>query len=314
MTAVEVFAPAKVNLTLHVTGQRADGYHLIDSLVAFAGVGDRLTLTEAEAPSFTVTGPFADAVPHGEDNLVLRAARLIDHERPVAITLEKLLPPSSGIGGGSADAAAAFRGMMALAMARAGRPDDAEAYGEKALRPHWDTLLALGADVPMCLFSRHLRARGVGERIDLLDDLPLLPALLVNPRRAMPTPPVFAALAEKSNPPMPGSLPDFAAMEDFVDWLSEQRNDLQAPAQMILPEIADVTAALSDSAGALLARMSGSGATCFGLYRDRETADAAAARLASEHPDWWIRSVMIGGQSARSRPVFVSPFRRSPVA
>lgn len=303
MTAVEVFAPAKVNLTLHVTGQRADGYHLLDSLVAFAGIGDRLTLAEADVPSFTVTGPFAGAVPLGDDNLVLRAARLVPHPRPLAITLEKRLPPASGIGGGSADAAAAYRGMLALSLAQGGAPDDLAS--DEVLRSHGKKLLALGADVPMCLISRPLRATGVGEAIELLDGIPSLPAVLVNPKRALPTPEVFAALERRDNPPMPERIPAFSDAAGLADWLAGQRNDLQDAAERIVPQIAEVTRALSTCEGALLARMSGSGATCFGIFRDKEAAMAAAEALGAEHPDWWIKSAIIGGQGERAIPVDV---------
>ena len=305
MTAVEVFAPAKINLTLHVTGQRADGYHLLDSLVAFSGVGDRLYLSEARAPSFRVVGPFADAVPKGDDNLVLKATRLIDHPVPVAVVLDKRLPPSSGIGGGSADAAAAFRGMLALSMERDGRWGDPAAYFDDAVRPHAEALLALGADVPMCLISQPLRARGIGEKIELLDDLPRLPTVLVNPLRAVATPDVFKALETRANPPMPDTLPAFSTAADLADWLSSQRNDLQAAAEAILPAIGAVTAALAACDGALMARMSGSGATCFGIYRDREAAMSAAERIAAEHPDWWVQSGILGGQGERALPKFV---------
>ncbi|MEE4121424.1 MAG: 4-(cytidine 5'-diphospho)-2-C-methyl-D-erythritol kinase [Paracoccaceae bacterium] len=301
MPTLSVFAPAKVNLTLHVVGKRDDGYHLLDSLVAFAGVGDTLTLTEAEVPRFSVSGPFGSAVPQGGDNLVLRAAALVGHARPADIVLKKMLPPSSGIGGGSADAAAAVRGMLALAM-DTGWADPAS-WSDAALRPMAEALLALGADVPMCLISRPLRARGIGERIDLLPDLPRLPAVLVNPLRAMPTPRVFAALETPENPPMSATLPDFSSLEPFVAWLSVQRNDLEAPARTILPEIGTVTDALSACEGAMLARMSGSGATCFGIFPDKDTAWAAAERLAADNPGWWVKSAIIGGQGTRALPV-----------
>jgi 4-diphosphocytidyl-2-C-methyl-D-erythritol kinase len=304
MTAVEVFAPAKINLTLHVVGQRPDGYHLLDSLVAFAGIGDRLTLAEADVPSFSVTGPFAAAVPQGDDNLVLRAARLVPHHRPVAITLDKRLPPASGIGGGSADAAAAFRGMLSLAIAQDGVSGMASADppGDAVLGAHGRALLALGADIPMCLISRPLRATGVGEDIELLEGIPSLHAVLVNPKRALPTPEVFAALVRRDNPPMPDEMPSFPDAGCLADWLSGQRNDLQEAAERIVPQIADVVRALSSSEGALLARMSGSGATCFGIFRDKEAATAAARALAAEHPDWWIKSAIIGGQGERALP------------
>ncbi len=271
--------------------------------MAFAGIGDRLTLAEADSPSFTVTGPFAGAVPAGEDNLVLRAARLVPHRRPVAITLDKRLPPASGIGGGSADAAAAFRGMVALSLGQGAASDDLAS--DEGLRSHGKALLALGADIPMCLVSRPLRATGVGEAIELLEGIPSLPAVLVNPKRALPTPEVFKALERRDNPPMPERIPTFPDAAGLADWLAGQRNDLEGAAERIVPQIADVTRALSACEGALLARMSGSGATCFGVFRDREAAMAAAKALSADHPDWWIKSAIIGGQGEQALPVGV---------
>jgi 4-diphosphocytidyl-2-C-methyl-D-erythritol kinase len=286
MTAVEVFAPAKVNLTLHVTGQRDDGYHLLDSLVVFADVGDRLTLAEATSPALTVTGPFAGSVPEGSDNLVLRAAGLLAPGLPLAITLEKALPPSSGIGGGSADAAAVARGIAALT---GEAPDPA-------------ALLSLGADVPMCLDPRPLRVRGIGERLDAVPDLPALAAVLANPLKPMPTPPVFRALANRDNPPMPDRLPAFSDAADLIGWLAGERNDLQETAIALMPEIGAVLSALAVCKGARLARMSGSGATCFALFAtDSEAAEAAAA-LASAHPGWWVRAAMLGDATSIAAP------------
>ena len=286
MTAVEVFAPAKVNLTLHVTGQRPDGYHLIDSLVAFADVGDSLTVAEASAPSFTVSGPFAASVPAGEDNLVLRAAASVAPGRSFAITLDKRLPPSSGIGGGSADAAAVARGIAACL----GGAVDGGA------------LLPLGADIPMCMAARPVRVRGIGEILDPVEQLPELAAVLVNPLRHMPTPPVFAALARKANAPMPDPLPQFGDAGALTRWLAAQRTDLEAPARTILPVLGDVVAALGASPGARLVRMSGSGATCVAMFDDRGAADHAAAALVEARPGWWVRSATLGDQSARARP------------
>jgi 4-diphosphocytidyl-2-C-methyl-D-erythritol kinase len=291
MTAVEVFAPAKVNLTLHVTGQRADGYHLLDSLVVFADVGDRLTLATASAPDFVVTGPFADAVPAGPDNLVLRAAALLAPDLPLAITLEKALPPSSGIGGGSADAAAVARGVAALTGAA---PDPA-------------ALLSLGADVPMCLDPRPLRVRGIGERLDAVTRLPALSAVLANPLKPMPTQPVFRALERKDNPPMPDRMPAFADAADLIGWLSAERNDLQDPAMALLPEIGAVLSALAVCKGARLTRMSGSGATCLALFATDLDAAEAAAALSASHPGWWVRAATLGDATDAARPVDIGP-------
>jgi 4-diphosphocytidyl-2-C-methyl-D-erythritol kinase len=286
MTTVEVFAPAKVNLTLHVTGQRDDGYHLLDSLVVFADVGDRLTLSLASAPSFEVTGPFADGVPATADNLVLKAAALLAPDLPLALALHKDLPPSSGIGGGSADAAAVARGLAALTGTD---PDPA-------------ALLSLGADVPMCLDPRPVRVQGIGERLDPVPLLPPLPAVLANPLKPMPTPPVFRTLARKDNPPMPDLLPAFSGAADLIDWLAGERNDLQDPAITLLPEIGAVVSALAVCRGARLARMSGSGATCFALFATTTEATEAAAALSAAHPGWWVRAGTLGDATEAARP------------
>ncbi|MGR3494209.1 4-(cytidine 5'-diphospho)-2-C-methyl-D-erythritol kinase [Citreimonas sp.] len=259
----EAFAPAKVNLALHVTGKRPDGYHLLDSLVVFADIGDRITLEPAAATSLAVTGPRARGVPADARNLVWRAAEL--HGTPVAITLDKHLPAAAGIGGGSSDAAATLRALRALT--------DRDPAGDP---------LSLGADVPVCLHAGAARMRGIGEIVEPLE-VPPLAAVLVNPGVEVPTGPVFAALATTDNAPM-SDPPQDAHSAAFIDWLARQRNDLQAPALTLQPAIAQVLEAMSD---ATLARMSGSGATCFGLYPDSAAAARAALRIAEKHPDWW---------------------------
>lgn len=259
MTA-DAFAPAKVNLTLHVTGQRADGYHLLDSLVVFADVGDRLWFDVGARMKITVSGPFAEGVPVDDRNLVWRAAELAGwcgH-----IRLEKNLPHGAGIGGGSSDAAAVLRSL--------GGSRDA---------------LALGADVPVCLSSRPQRMRGIGE---VLQDVPRLPSfdiVLVNPRVEVPTGAVFGGLQSKENPPMPEFPTGFDTVAEFCCWLARQRNDLEPPALAYAPEI---NAALDSLQGADFARMSGSGATCFGIFET--DAQAAAERIAAANPTWWVRA------------------------
>ncbi len=299
MTTASVFAPAKINLTLHVTGRRTDGYHLLDSLVAFAPVGDHLELSDGNTLSLTVEGPEAQGVPADMDNLALRAADLVRLGRGTTITLTKNLPAASGIGGGSADAAASVRAALML-------EDDAgseilalgpEILVDTRLRP----LLGLGADIPMCLLPAPLRARGIGEKITF-HTLPPLPAVLVNPRRMVPTGAVFAALKGRDNPPMPETLPDFADADALIGWLATQRNDLEAPAIEVAPVIADVLSILSQTEGCQLARMSGSGATCFGLYPDEDQARAAAAWLGTAHPDWWVVGGVLGDMSGRAMP------------
>lgn len=264
----EGFAQAKINLTLHVTGQRGDGYHLLDSLVVFADLGDHLRFTPGPVMSITVDGPFAAGVPVDASNLIWRAAGLAGWSGH--IHLQKNLPHGAGIGSGSADAAAVLR-----VVGYAGR--------EAA---------QLGADVPVCLATNAQRMRGIGGDLMPLADFPKTHAVLVNPGVPVPTPPVFQALRHKENPPMPVPLPRFADGEELAAWLGQTRNDLQAPAIVIAPQIADVLCAVNETAP-LIARMSGSGATCFGLYPSAQKAEAAAVTLAGAHPAWWVRKCQL---------------------
>ena len=297
MTTVNVFAPAKINLTLHVTGQRADGYHLLDSLVTFASVGDRLNIVAGNALSLTVEGPEAAGVPADFDNLALRAASLIQ-EDGAALVLEKHLPAASGIGGGSADAAAAWRGMICL-------NDDAytafSAASDHHFKTHVAALTRLGADVPMCIASKPMRARGIGDQLDVVP-LPTLYAVLVNPRLPVSTPSVFKALASKTNPPMPDEIPPFADAAALIDWLGGMRNDLEPPAIAVQPAIADVLEVLAAREGCGLARMSGSGATCFGLFQTEAAAKDAARAVYNAHPDWWVAGCILGDQFNAALP------------
>jgi 4-diphosphocytidyl-2-C-methyl-D-erythritol kinase len=278
---IREFAPAKINLCLHVTGQRPDGYHLLDSLVAFAGLGDRLTACPAARASLALQGPFGADLPAGPENLVLRAASAFG--AAAEFTLEKHLPPASGIGGGSADAAAALRALARLT----GRP----------LPP--GLAASLGADVPVCLAAQPARMRGVGE---VLDPVPLPEGwiVLANPRIEVPTPAVFRALSRKDNPPLPGRLPDWPDLASLAGWLAAQRNDLEPPALAIAPVIADVLAALQAQAGARIARMSGSGATCFALFDAEAPAQAAARAIREARPGWWVAAgSLLPGQDRR---------------
>ncbi|WP_323769466.1 4-(cytidine 5'-diphospho)-2-C-methyl-D-erythritol kinase [Antarctobacter sp.] len=271
--AIEGFAPAKVNLTLHVTGQRADGYHLLDSLVMFADVGDRVTVARAEQMSLTVTGPRAAGVPEDARNLCWKAAEAFG--APVAITLDKHLPAAAGIGGGSSDAAAVLRAMEELF----GRPSGVDP-------------LTLGADVPVCLLGRAARMQGIGGAVTPLD-MPSLRAILVNPGVEVSTPAVFKALARRDNAPMP-AVPDAAAQaRDVLDWLAQQRNDLEPPAAALRPEIGQVLRALSSLDGARLVRMSGSGATCFALFDPDSPTDGMARDLQAAFPQWWVAETML---------------------
>lgn len=275
MTALEEAAPAKVNLFLHVTGRRADGYHMLDSLAVFGPAADRLTATPGAALSLTLAGPFGESLAAEPDNLVLRAARALaaeaGSEAGATLQLEKHLPIASGIGGGSADAAAALRllnrlwgsGLDSAALARIAAP--------------------LGADIPVCVASRPARMQGIGEVISAAPDLPECGLLLVNPRVPVATPAVFRARQGGFSAPaaLPAAWPDARAMAADLARLT---NDLEAPALSLCPVIADVLAALRAAPGCLLARMSGSGATCFGLFATPQQAEAAAQTMPG---DWW---------------------------
>ena len=271
-------APAKINLALAVTGRRADGYHLLDSLVTFTAFGDRIALSPAGEDRFTLSGRFCGTLSSEADNPVTRALDRLpaapagrrQAAPPVHIHLEKNLPVASGIGGGSADAAATLRGLLALWRADLPKGDlDALALG-------------LGADVPMCLAGRPLVARGVGEEITPLT-LPALAMVLANPLVGVSTPAVFKALSTKDNPPL--SLP--AAPADWPAVIAALRNDLEPPARELCPEISLIAEAVA-ATDPRVVRMSGSGASCFALYPDEDAATAAAARLSQRHPHWFF--------------------------
>lgn len=271
---------AKVNLCLHVTGQRADGYHTLDSLVVFAGVGDLVHAENSDRTGLTVTGPMAPALSEldANDNLVIRAARLIAANPKVALTLEKHLPPASGIGGGSADAAATLRlltGFWGVPM------------------PAACEILKLGADLPVCLAGQPCRMQGIGEVITPLGPIAPLWLVLVNPRVPVSTPQVFGALTNRDNPPLPWPAPDLSQPAGLLAYLARTRNDLQTPAMALAPVIGNCLRALEGSKRCHLARMSGSGATCFGLYPDETSAHAAATAIRSSQSDWWVAAAPI---------------------
>ncbi|MBM3540766.1 MAG: 4-(cytidine 5'-diphospho)-2-C-methyl-D-erythritol kinase [Alphaproteobacteria bacterium] len=274
-------ARAKLNLYLHVLGRRADGYHVLDSLVVFADMGDEMRVRPADALSVAIDGPFAAALQGAppEDNLVWRAAVRLAEAAGVPvrarIELTKNLPVASGIGGGSADAAAALRLLSALWGARA---DDG------ALQR---LAFSLGADVPMCLAGVPAFAGGAGERLDPAPALPPVHAVLVNCGVAVATKDVFARRAGAySEPARFAEAP--ADADAFARILAARRNDLEAPARAIAPAIGQTIAALERAHGCLLARMSGSGATCFGLFADEAAARVAAARIGADNPEWWV--------------------------
>jgi 4-diphosphocytidyl-2-C-methyl-D-erythritol kinase len=271
---MEEIAYAKVNLALHVRGREADGYHRIETLFAFCEHGDRLTAAPADSLTLRVGGPFAAALAGEGDNLVVRAARLLAERYGIsagaALTLEKNLPVASGIGGGSADAAAALRLLVRLWGLEASEAD---------LLP---LAAALGADVPACLLSRAVRGEGRGDGLIELEmhEGAGMPVLLVNPGIAVATSEVFARWTGEDDGPLPA---EFA----------KGRNGLEAAARAVAPAIGDVLTALREAGGASLVRMSGSGATCFGLYPDRHAAAAAARALARRRPQWWIVPTML---------------------
>lgn len=283
---VTELARAKVNLTLEVLGRRPDGYHELASLVAFADIGDRLALTESADWSVTCGGPQAGYIV-GE-NLVERAARAVRERWAQSATgridLHKVLPVAAGIGGGSADAAAALRALIAL---NTNLPDS---HG-------WLTIAqSLGADVPVCLTNRLSFLRGLGERVDCLTMAVRLPAVLVNPATPLATARVFAGLAAQ---PLPeswrtSSPPLFRNLPEIMSWVMAGRNDLEAPALRLAPIIGRVRAALQSCHGCHFARLSGSGPTCFGLFETAGQAENAAGVIAREQPGWWVRATTLG--------------------
>lgn len=270
---VQRIARAKVNLALHVVGRRADGYHLLDSLVAFADFGDVVTVEPAPSLSLSITGPMAAGLSAGSDNLVLKAAQMLGSPLGAAITLEKRLPIASGIGGGSADAAATMQALGAL-------------WG--CALPDAGQVLALGADVPVCLAGQSCRMAGIGDQISPIE-LPPAHLVLVNPGVGLSTAAVFGALLCRDNPPLPPAapMPDAVAL---AAYLGHCRNDLEAPALSLVPQIGAVLAALQGQTGCLLARMSGSGATCFGLFASASAAEAAATALRAQSGAWWVQA------------------------
>jgi len=276
---LSVQARAKVNLTLRVTGKRADGYHFLQSLVCFPAVGDRLEIAPAEGLSLVQEGPFAAALGTSEDNLVLRAAAELRRQAGVAegaaLRLIKNLPVAAGVGGGSADAAAVLKGLLRL------WDVDPAAVDLPALA------LSLGADVPVCLAGRPTLVGGIGEDLTPLGPLPPLGILLVNPRQALATAAVFKAHWEDFSEPeewQPWPLDG----ESFILRLAASANDLEAAACRVLPIVDEVLDRLRALADCRLARMSGSGATCFGLFATPAQAEAAAAGLAAAMPQWWV--------------------------
>jgi 4-diphosphocytidyl-2-C-methyl-D-erythritol kinase len=281
ISGVRRFAGAKINLYLEVTGKRADGYHLLDSLVVFADVGDEVAVWPADDLVLEISGRYRADVPSGADNLVLKAARALAQAAGIApkarIGLHKQLPVASGIGGGSSDAAAAMAALAAL-----WRLDLDEAALDRIA-------LGLGADVPVCRRGQAQHMTGIGENLAPVPGLPRLPVVLVNPGISVPTAQVFGARTGgfTVSAPLPGFRGDVA---ELIAAIGERANDLQASAIKIAPEIAGVLQELAGQKPALLARMSGSGATCFGIFPDLPAARKSAEAIGRAHPAWWVEA------------------------
>ncbi|HEY0266069.1 MAG TPA: 4-(cytidine 5'-diphospho)-2-C-methyl-D-erythritol kinase [Rhizomicrobium sp.] len=274
-------APAKINLFLHVGAKRPDGFHPVQSLAVFTDLGDTLEMEAAPDLSLAVDGPFAAGLDGEGDNLVLRAARALKEAvggSGAKLTLTKNLPVASGIGGGSADAAAALRGLVKLWGGR----DDLHVLGA-----------ALGSDIPVCVESRPSFMEGRGEILRPVDSMPRVPLLLVNPGLAVPTKNVFAALQARSGVAMALPRGRFGDTADLLRFLETTRNDLEAPARALQPAIGEVLAALAALPGALFSRMSGSGATCFGIFADDDCCQRAARILREARPGWWVAPTFV---------------------
>ncbi len=279
-----MLARAKINLYLHVTGRRADGFHLLDSLVVFAETGDEIAVAPADGLSLTITGPFAGTLAADDDNLVLRAARglraLAGVTQGAAITLTKNLPVASGIGGGSADAAATLDALTSL----------------WKIAPEHAALerlaLSLGADVPVCLTGRPSFMGGIGEEIAPVGTLPAAHLLLVNPGIATPTPAVFKTRQGDFSPSGRWAEPPSDA-KGLAAALQTRGNDLTEAAITVTPAIRDVLAAIASTENCLLARLSGSGATCFGIYAGASEAEAARRAVLAANPAWWAIAARI---------------------
>ncbi|MEP7239500.1 MAG: 4-(cytidine 5'-diphospho)-2-C-methyl-D-erythritol kinase [Devosia sp.] len=282
-------APAKINLALHVTGRRADGYHSLETLVAFADIGDEVTAAPARKDGLAITGPFAIALGGGDSNLVLKALAAFRSRWPgalpqgVALTLRKNLPVAAGLGGGSADAAATLRLLATMS-------STAIAFADLL-----ELAAPLGADVPMCLYSRPAEVRGLGEIVTPLKHFPPLHVVLVNPLVPVVTADVFRRLERRENPGLPDLGGPLTRPAQFALWLSETRNDLEPAARALVPAIGELTARLSRQSGCILARMSGSGATVFGLFGSSAQAHQAAHDLRAAWPGYWIAACPLVG-------------------
>ncbi len=272
-------APAKVNLALHVTGQRDDGYHLLDSLVVFSGFGDEIRIKVAKNRisgdhKLTISGPFSKDLKTKDDNLILQAARLIENLPALDIHLVKKLPIASGIGGGSTNAATTLRAITTLF--HCDLPSD-------------EAILSLGADVPVCVKKTPVKMAGIGEKLETLPPLPKFYIVLVNSLVGVSTPKIFKSLKQKDNAPLTDlSRNTFSTPIAFCNWLKNNRNDLEPIATDLEFDIERTLEAISMTENVLLSRMSGSGATCFGLYETKKDAEKAARQLQKGCPEWWV--------------------------
>ena len=283
---IDAFAPAKINLFLHVGDKRADGYHALESIAVFVDVGDKLIFEAADTLSLNVEGPFGAGLAADNDNLVLRAARAIARHENIdagaAITLVKNLPVASGIGGGSADAAATLRGLVQLW--------NLTEVGPRVSRKIAETL---GSDVPVCVECRPSWMEGRGEIVTRAGRIPPAMLVLVNPGVAVPTAAVFGGLTQRSGIDVASRIPIERDAWSLAEYLKSTKNDLEAPALSIAPVIGDALAVLRAQRGVYLARMSGSGATCFAIFESDSAAIAAADAIAAAHPGWWVKAARI---------------------
>ena len=279
---LEEKASAKVNLCLKIVGQKSDGFHLLDSIVGFTEFGDHLSFKKSDELKLTAKGAFSDQIPVDKSNLILKAAELLrtinNIKTGAHITLTKNLPPSAGLGGGSSDAAATIRGLSRL-------------WGTDL--PEIDDLMILGSDLPVCINQKTQHMKGFGEVLEEINTFPNLPILLVNPLKKVSTQTVFRMLKNKKNPPLSKYEKLFQAKKDWINWLLLQRNDLMEPAVKVEPVISEVLRLISKQISVEKVSMSGSGATCFGIFENKHDCDLAKKRVRLERPDWWSVSTEI---------------------
>ena len=275
-------ASAKVNLCLQIVGQKSNGFHLLDSIVGFTEFGDHLSFKESDVLELTVQGAFSDQIPVDKSNLILKAAELLrtlnNIKTGAHITLSKNLPPSAGLGGGSSDAAATIRGLSRL-------------WGTDL--PDIDDLMKIGSDLPVCIHQKTQHMKGFGEVLEEINTFPNLPILLVNPLKKVSTQTVFRMLQNKKNPPLSEYEKLFQEKKDWINWLLLQRNDLMEPAVKVEPVISEVLRLISKQISVEKVSMSGSGATCFGIFENKHDCDLAMKRVRLERPDWWSVSTEI---------------------